>query len=37
MAIRVLIVDDHEVVRHGLQNFLSGDPELELVGAAEDG
>jgi DNA-binding NarL/FixJ family response regulator len=37
VPIRVLIVDDHEVVRHGLQNFLSGDPELEVVGAAEDG
>jgi DNA-binding NarL/FixJ family response regulator len=37
MTIRVLIADDHEVVRHGLRNFLGVDSELEVVGAAEDG
>jgi NarL family two-component system response regulator LiaR len=37
MAIRVLIVDDHDVVRRGLAGFLSLDPELEVVGEAEDG
>ena len=37
MPIRILIVDDHEVVRHGLRNFLSFDPELDVVGEAEDG
>jgi len=29
MGIRVLIVDDHSVVRQGLRMFLSLDPELE--------
>jgi DNA-binding NarL/FixJ family response regulator len=37
MAIRVLIVDDHSVVREGLQMFLSTDLELEIVGEAENG
>src|SRR5207253_2176903 len=34
---RILIVDDHEVVRHGMRNFLTVDPEFEVIGEAEDG
>jgi two-component system, NarL family, response regulator LiaR len=37
MAIRVLIADDHGVVRQGLRMFLSLDPELLVVGEAADG
>lgn len=37
MGIRVLIVDDHSVVREGLCMLLSRDPELEVVGEAADG
>lgn len=37
MPIRVLIVDDHSVVRHGLRLFLRTDPDLEVVGEAADG
>lgn len=37
MAIRVLIVDDHSVVRQGLRMFLGSDPELDIVGEARDG
>jgi NarL family two-component system response regulator LiaR len=37
MAIRVLITDDHGVVRQGLRMFLSLDPELEVVGEAANG
>ena len=36
-AIRVLLVDDHSVVREGLRMFLGRDPELEIVGEAADG
>ena len=35
--IRVLIVDDHEVVRRGLQLFLDLQPDLLVVGEAADG
>lgn len=37
MAIRVLLVDDHQVVRQGLRMFLELDPELEVVGEARNG
>lgn len=37
MTIRVLIVDDHSVVREGLRMFLAHDPDLEVVGEASDG
>jgi NarL family two-component system response regulator LiaR len=35
--IRVLIVDDHAMVRKGLLAILKNNPELELVGEARDG
>jgi DNA-binding NarL/FixJ family response regulator len=37
MRIRVLIADDHAVVRQGLRMFLATDPELEIAGEARDG
>lgn len=37
MPIRVLVVDDHPVVRHGVQHLLGNDPELEVVGEADSG
>ena len=37
MPIRILIVDDHSVVRQGLRMFLSLDPELEVIGEASNG
>ncbi|HEX7588733.1 MAG TPA: response regulator transcription factor [Anaerolineae bacterium] len=37
MAIQILIVDDHAVVRQGLRMFLKTDRELHIVGEAEDG
>jgi NarL family two-component system response regulator LiaR len=37
MAIRILIADDHSVVRQGLRMFLGLDPELEVIGEACDG
>ena len=37
MTTRVLIADDHCVVRQGLRMFLCSDPELDIVGEARDG
>jgi DNA-binding NarL/FixJ family response regulator len=37
MSIRILIVDDHTVVRQGLRMFLALDAGLEVVGEAADG
>ncbi len=37
MTIRVLIADDHSVVRQGLRFFLEDEPEIEIVGQAADG
>ena len=37
MSIRILIVDDHAVVRQGLKMFLALDEELEVVGEAANG
>ena len=34
MAIRVYLVDDHEVVRRGLRELLELEPDLEVVGEA---
>lgn len=36
-SIRVLLADDHAVVRSGIRNALDGIPGLEIVGEAEDG
>lgn len=35
--IRVLLVDDHVVVRRGLRAFVETEPELEVIGEAGDG
>ena len=37
MPIRILIADDHSVVRQGLRMFLALDPELAVIGEAADG
>jgi NarL family two-component system response regulator LiaR len=36
-SIRVLLVDDHEVVREGLRTFLELQDGMDVVGEAEDG
>jgi DNA-binding NarL/FixJ family response regulator len=35
--IRLLIVDDHPVVRDGLRGMFAGDPGFEVIGEAESG
>ena len=34
---RVLVADDHEVTRHGVVSLLSGEPDIEVCGEAQDG
>jgi len=35
--IRILLAEDHRILREGLSAIFSGEPELALVGEAEDG
>lgn len=37
MPIRILIADDHAVVRSGLRALLQADPGIEVIGEAENG
>lgn len=36
-TIRVLIADDHAVVRSGLANILGAEPDIKIIGEARDG
>ncbi|WP_214402985.1 response regulator [Pseudonocardia lacus] len=36
-TVRLVVVDDHPVVRDGLRGMLAGQPDLEVVGEAGDG
>jgi DNA-binding NarL/FixJ family response regulator len=36
-SIRVLLVDDHTILRQGLRRLLEGEPGIEVVGEARDG
>ena len=37
VTIRVLVVDDEPLVRHGLRTIIDSEPDLEVVGEAGDG
>ena len=37
MPIRILIADDHGIVRQGLRMYLGSDPDIEIIGEARDG
>lgn len=37
MSIRVLLVDDHEVVRSGLRAILNVEPDMEVIAEADNG
>ncbi len=36
MAVRILLADDHPVVRLGIRNLLEAEPEFEIVGEVAD-
>lgn len=37
MGIRILLADDHAIIRQGLRSLLEKEPDMEVVGEAEDG
>ena len=37
MPIRILIADDHQLLREGIRNFLSLEPDFEIIGEAANG
>lgn len=37
MTVRIVVADDHPVVRAGIVGLLAGEPDLEVVGEAADG
>jgi DNA-binding NarL/FixJ family response regulator len=37
MSIRILLADDHRILREGLRSLLSQEPDMQVVGEASDG
>ncbi len=37
MNIRILLADDHTILRAGLKMMLNAQPDMEVVGEAQDG
>ncbi len=37
MPTKVLLVDDHAIIRQGLSSLLEKQPDIEVVGGVEDG
>ncbi|MBA2374766.1 MAG: response regulator transcription factor [Rubrobacter sp.] len=37
VTVKILIADDHPVVRMGIRGMLDGEPDIEVVGEAENG
>ena len=37
MSIRILLADDHTILRAGLKMMLNAQPDMEVVGEAQDG
>ena len=35
--IRILIADDHAIVREGMYHLIGGRPDMDIIGEAEDG
>lgn len=37
MAIKIIIADDHRLIRDGIKSYLEDDPEFKIIGEAENG
>ncbi|MCL4503983.1 MAG: response regulator transcription factor [Deltaproteobacteria bacterium] len=37
MTIKIILADDHQIVRQGLRSLLAGEPDMEVVGEADNG
>ena len=37
MPVKILIVDDHEIMREGLSALVKDEPDMEVIGQAQDG
>lgn len=37
MSVKILLADDHAIIRQGLHSLLEKEPDIEVVGEAEDG
>jgi len=37
MSVKILLADDHAIVRQGLRSLLEKEPDMEVIGEAEDG
>ena len=35
--IKIILADDHQIVRHGLRSLLAAEPDMEVVGEADNG
>ena len=36
MTIKIILADSHQIVRRGLALLLAGEPDMQVVGEAED-
>jgi DNA-binding NarL/FixJ family response regulator len=37
LTIKIVLADDHQIVRHGLRNLLASEPDMQVVAEAENG
>ena len=37
MSIKILIADDHQLTREGIRTMLEREPDMQVLGEAEDG
>ena len=37
MTIKIMLADDHQIVRQGLRNLLAAEPDMQVVAEADNG